>query len=270
MAKKILFSFALLAWFCAAASAKPSATAKPLNYYFGLMEYYSGYCDKIGAKELEETDILMFSGKYALNEKNEFNKQKGLEEVNLKLQKILKGIQRDTHEYKVLLQAQLGEYDTAEEGFKCEVVNNDSCIDLSPLEQSTNSSGDEGNSRSIIERGLLFGKVSRIKIFFVNTEEFKMLKYPAGKKDTFLKSRTDAEGKVKKEVYAVINVEIVSKDKYKRAYDNIEKNIYVPGMENNYFMLARIKSIELYEDMELKIKLGNLGTAVIGRPIKAE
>lgn len=267
---KILFVFFLLFCSCPPAHAKAPDPAQPLNYYYGLMEYYSGYCDKIGPKELEEADIVMFSGKYVLNEKDGAGKQRGMGEVNEKLQKILERIQAGKHEYKILLKAELGEYNSIEEGFNCDIVRDGSCIDLSPLGQQAGNSGDEADQRSIIERGLLFGKVSKVKIFFVDTKEYKVLKYPANKKDALLRSRTDSGGNVNKEVYAVLNVEIVPKDKYKRVYDNIEKNIYVPGMENNYFMLARIESIDVYGDMEQKLKLGNIGNVVTGQTLKIE
>jgi hypothetical protein len=263
MVKKIFLSCIILACICAVAHTKTRVPAyvraqtqiHMLNYYYGLMEYYLGYCDKIDEQELEETDIVLFEGKYILNAKDELERQQGLKEVNVQLQKILQDMQKNTHEYRVFLRAQLGDYGNAQGGFKCDIVNNYSCLDLSPL----NDAGNEGSARSIMERGMLFGKVSKIKIFFVNTEEFKILKYPADKKDTFLKSRTDAGGKVNMDVYAVVNIEILPKDEYKRMYDNIEKNIYMPGVENNYYMLARIKSIELFADMGLRNKIGNVG-----------
>jgi len=238
----------------------PSAVpVRPLNYYYGLMEYYLSYCVKIGAKELEETDIVLFAGKYSFNEKDEIKKNKGLQEVSAKLQKMLQGMKGSTHEYRVFLRAELGEYDNAEEGFNCDIVNAYSCIDLTPLEKSLNSPGEEAGARSLVERGLLFGKVSRIKIFFLNSADYKFIKYPAEKKAALLKSRTGEGGAVNREIYTVIDIEILPPDKYRKAYDSIEKNVYVPGMENNYFMLARIKSIEAYGDLDLKDKLGDLG-----------
>jgi len=257
MFKNIYISIIILACLCAAAHAKARPSVKTqtemLNYYYALMEYYSGYCDKIGAKELEETDILMFAGKYVLNEKDELKKQAGLKAIDAKLQIILQSIQKGTHEYRLFLSAQLGDY--AQDGFQFDVINKDSCLDLTPLYDSGN--GEE--ARSIIERGLLFGKVNRIKLFFVNAEEFKFLSYPADKKDSFLKSRTDPEGKVNKEVYAVILIEILPRDENKRLYEDIKMNIFIPGMENNYFMIARVKNIAVYGDLDMKSKIGSMG-----------
>jgi len=269
MFNKILLSVIIAASWCTAASAKKHTDAQPqarmLNYYYGLMEYYSGYSAAIGAKELEETDIVMFAGQYALNEKDELKKQKGLQEVNAKLQKILQGMQGDTHEYRMFLRAELGDYDHDQDGFGCEVINNYSCIDLTPLSDA----GSEGEARSVIERGLLFGKVSKIKVFFINTQDFMLFKYPAEKKDAFLKSRTDPAGKVDKEVFTVVDMEILPKAQYKRVYDNIQQNVFVPGMENNYIMIARIKSIGVYDNMDMKNEIGRMGSSVVsGQTLK--
>jgi hypothetical protein len=221
------------------------------------MEYYLGYCDNIGEQELEEADIVMFAGKFILNEKDEISKQKGRQEVNTKLQKMLQDARKDTHEYRLFLRAQLGEYDHMQDGFQCDVVNNTSCIDMTPL----NDAGYDQQSRSIVERGLLFGKVSKIKIFFINTADFKILKYPEDKKDALLKSRTGTDGRINREVFAVIDMEMLPKDADKRAYNEIKRNIYIPGLENNYFMLARVKNIEVYGDLDMKDKLGYEGLA---------
>jgi hypothetical protein len=266
MFKKIFLICITIAFLCTVTHAKthskatPAGAQKPpevkmLNYYYGLMEYYLSYCEKIGAKELEETDIVMFAGKYILKEKDMQKKQNGMEVVNAKLQKILQGIQKEKHEYRVAFKANLGDYDVMHDGFKCDFVNNYSCLDLAP----GNEMGDEGGeTRSVIERGLLFGKVSKIKVFFINTEDFKLLKYPADKKDALLKASTDAVGKINKDVYIFIDMAILPKDTNRSNYDKVAKDIYVPGMENNYFMIALVKDIEVYGDMDLKNKLGNV------------
>jgi hypothetical protein len=220
------------------------------------MEYYLGYCDKMTAKELEETDIVMFAGKFILKQKDIVEKQKGMQEVNSKLQKILDGMKKGAHEYKIFLKAELGDYDVMHDGFKCDFLNRFSCIDLLPGNESADG-GDEASS--VIERGLLFGKVSRIKLFFINTDEFKILKYPADKIKSFMKPRTDAVGKINKDIYIVINAAILSKDMDRGNYDKVAKDIYVPGMENNYFMIGLIKAIEVYSDLDLKNKLGEVG-----------
>jgi hypothetical protein len=166
-------------------------------------------------------------------------------------------MQKGAHEYKILLKVELGDYDIMHDGFKCDFLNRYNCIDLVP---GSEAGRDGGQSRSVIERGLLFGKVSRIKLFFINTDDFKILKYPAEKRKSFLKPGIDAPGKTNSEVYIVINAAILPKDTNRSNYDKVAKDIYVPGMENNYFMIGLIKAIEVYSNPELSNKLGEVGS----------
>lgn len=243
--------------------AKPAV--KEFNYYSALTEYYSQYCDKIGARELEETYILMYSGRYSRHEKDEQSKQQDFKEVGLKLRKVIEETRKGTHEYSITLISQIGEYNELKGSFECNVIAKGSCIDLLPSAKDVFDSSGEDRIESVIARGVLFGKVSKIKLFFNNSEEFKNLKMPLASANKFIKSRTNDKGQVNRAVYAVLTFNILPKNKCEREWLGLAKYVYVPGMGSNYYEVAQIRSIEIFDGMDLKIRLGELaeGTRIL-------
>jgi hypothetical protein len=244
---------------CLGVGAYAESSAKMLDYYDGLMEYYAGYCDAIGPKEREEAYMVMYPGKYELHEKDEKKKQEDIADVDAKLKKVIPVVQKGTHEYTMVLRGEIGAYDTAKAGFSCIVARPHSFLDLAPRERGTADASGENAGQSIVSRGVLFGKVSRIKLVFINADDFGVLPYPSEKAAVLLKSRTDARGNINKEIYASLTMEILPRDKCRPVWDGIMQNVYTPGIESNYFMIARIKRIEIFDDMVLQHKLGNIG-----------
>ena len=240
-------------------TAKAQGPGKELNYLNGLMEYYALYCEKIDYRELEETYILIYSGRYQQHEKDEQLKQKDLKTVALNLHTILAETKKGDHEYKTTLVAELGEYNELKNSFECKVIEKGSCLDLLPSAKDSFETSGEDRVESVIARGVLFGKVSKIKLVFFNAEEFKGLQCPADRARLFLKSRTDEKGHSNKVVYAVLTIEILAKDKCERAWQVVSKYGYVPGLGNNYYMLCQVKKIEIFEDSSLKTRLGEVG-----------
>lgn len=234
--------------------ARADSPGKALTYYEGLMEYYAVYCDTVGLKELEETYMVMYPEKYELDEKDESKKQHDLDDIRSKLNKVIPAIRNGTHEYSILLRGKIGSYDTASKGITCVVVSPQGFVDLSPPERDPN-----GQEQSIVSLGVLFGKVSKIKLLFINADEYGVMPYPEDKAAAFLKSRTDSHGAINKDIYAVLNIEIIPREKCRSAWDGIVRNIYTPGMEKNYFMIARIQHMDIYDDLEMQHKLGTIG-----------
>lgn len=264
MPKKIVICLIALSIYCLIQAAPKTKTTvktppKLLNYYYALMEYYALYSDGIGASELNEAFIVMYPEKYILHGRDNTKHEEDLNEVDEKLQKILPETEKGAHEYSVLLKTAFGNYDPDKEAFTCNIVNGHSCLVLPALEGDINNASMQDNGQSIILRGIMFGKVNRINIFFVNTEKFGSFDYPPGKAEEFLKNRADSQGKTDKEVYAAINLVLLPKHNNYIQWKDVKRKIYPENLESNYLMLARIKSIEIYEDPELKHKMGSVG-----------
>jgi hypothetical protein len=219
-----------------------------LNYYSSLMEYYAGYCDNIGPKEFEEAYLLMYPGKYASNARDDREKKKDLRDVSAKLDKIISMVQKGAHKYDVLTRAAIGAYNEEERGYTCDIIQPGSCLDLSPVEKGHGSTLSE-NDQAIIGKGVLFGKIRKIKLFFLNAPDYGIMYSP--KKDINIK-----------EAYAIVHIEILPKKQCQAEWEKINRYIYVPGVENNYYMIAQIDGVELYGEPDLKNKIGSVGNTL--------
>lgn len=254
MMRGVAVLLALLA--CVPCAVRAGELPKPLDYRDALMEYYAAYCDTLEVKEEEEAYLVLSPDKFARHAKDEALKRKDLAAVRETVEKAVVKINKGTHEYTVLLCSVLGEYNEAKGEFACAVAREGSCLDIKPLPQDTATEDD----RQVLARGLLFNKVHAIKLFFSNPEEFDVLKCPAGKARKFLESAARAEGGKGKEVYLMMRVEVLpgNTEENKRKINEITKRIRMTGIESNYVMFARIKSIDVFDDTELKHKIGTV------------
>ena len=231
---------------------------RPLSYQSALAEYYSGYLSKIGDKELEEAYILLYPNDYEANEKDESKKTEDLKKVKGTLQKTITQAKEGTHEYSLMLEGRLGDYDKENRGFKCVFISSHNFMDIGPLSGEANLSDAKDNTNSVIAKALLFNKINKIKLFFSNTEEYNFLKYPAEKAERFNKSDKDSSDP--REVFIVIDVVILpgAEGKSRNKLNSIMKDIVIQSEESNYFMLARIKKIEVYENFSMQNKMGEV------------
>ena len=232
---------------------------RPLSYQSALAEYYSGYVSTLGDKELEEAYILLYPNDYEANEKDEAKKEEDLKKVKSTLQKTIRQAKEGTHEYALMLESRVGDYDKANRGFKCIFISSHNFMDIGPLNEEANLSGARDSAHSVIARALLFNKINKIKLFFSNTEEFNFLSFPSGKAEHLEKSWKDSSDP--REVFIVIDVVIVpgNEGKFRHKLDSIMGDMPIQSEESNYFMLARIKKIEVYENFSMQKKMGDVG-----------
>ena len=232
---------------------------RPLSYQSALVEYYSGYLSALGDKEIEEAYILLYPNDYETNEKDEAKKTEDLKKVKTTLLKTISQAKDGTHEYAIMLQGRVGEYDKDDRGFKCVFVSSHNFMDIGPLNSEANLSGTQDNAHSVVARALLFNKINKIKLFFGNTEKFNFLRYPADKAERF--EKRNKESSDPHEVFIVIDVIIVpgTDEKYRSKLNSIMKGMLIQSEESNYFMLANIRKIEVYDNFSMQNKMGDVG-----------
>lgn len=253
MMRTAVLLMALLA--CASGAVHAGDLPALLDYRSALMEYYAAYCDVFGAKEEEEAYLVISPDKFDRHLKDETQRKKDLAATRETVKKAVAKVRKGTHEYTVLLRMELGAYDEAKGEFDCTIAREGACLDIKPLPKD--DAGAE-NDRQVLARGLLFNKVHAIKLFFSNHGEFNVLKCPAGKARKFL----DRAGGGGREVYVSMRVEVLpgNTDDNRRTLSDIAQRMRVTGIESNYLMIARIKSIEVYDDTGLKNKIGSVET----------
>ncbi len=264
MVKTLLLCVA--AALCGGAMAYAQSPAKTLKYYDGLMEYYAGYCDAIGPKEWEETYMVMYPEKYVLNEKDARKRQTDIDEVRTTLKQVVSATRKGTHAYTVLLRGELGAYDSTAGGLFCRVIAPQGFVGLSPSEKNTVDASGSSAGQSTVALGVLFGKISTIKLLFINADEFCLLPFAADKAAALLAGRTDAIGNINKEIYAVLTIEILPRAACRRAWDGVMRNIYTPGTEKNYFIIGRIKRVDIYADPQMSQPLGRIKNTILYDP----
>ena len=231
---------------------------RPMTYQSALLEYYSAYGASINDKEIEESYILLYPRDYEANEENEAKRKQDLEKVKAVLNKSVSETNSGTHEYSLMFESQLGAYDKESGGFACVLVSSHNFMDFGPINNGTKLSGDKAQEESVIAKALLFNKVNRIKLFFSNTDQFNFLKYPADKAAQLLKNQKNAgepQG-----VFTVLNIVIMpgTDAATRQKLNDTLKGMFVQGEESSYFMLAKIKSIEVYDNFTMQKKLGNV------------
>jgi hypothetical protein len=258
MIRKLLTCCAVL--FSAGVVLRAADHGTPLSYSSGLMEYYAVYRSTIDAKAVEEAYIVYAPDAFAAHEKDEAKQNEDRLSIRDKLQKAVARINEGTHTYTIFLHAELGDYDAVKEEFKCALGNRYSCIDIDPLKKGVDAESEDGKDQTVIMRGLLFNKVNKIKMFFTNSDEFTALKCPARKAKEFLKNRTGPSGDIHRDVYVLMNIEILpgSRPESKRQLDDITKNIAPQSIESSYFMMAKIQSIEVYNDTNFQESMGRI------------
>jgi hypothetical protein len=230
------------------------------SYYHGLMEYYAVYCDTVTEAEVEESYLALSPEKYAATKHDEANRKKDLVVVRSKLQSIVPAVRKGMHEYVVYFRSDLGEYDPLREGFHCQIVSPQSCLNVGPVKTDVQLMSEEGRYQSEIMYGLLFDKVHTLKIFFSNAEEFDFLPCSKEQESRIIRDRTDYNGAVNTEAFVVMAVELLPKSAAvcRQHLDYIEKHVDARGLESSYFLLAKIKHIEVYNDPQLQQKLGEV------------
>lgn len=246
-----------------------AAPGNILNYSNGLMEYYARYLDKITDKECEETYIVMYPEKYGLNLENAKKKKADMADIRAKIDKKTAELRKGSHTYSILLRVKLGKYDSANKGFPCRIVEDLSCITYRPFPDDADPLKKSDKQQAIVTRAYLFNKVNEIELFFLNPGEFTILKYPEDKADQLAAGKFQLDENKNFEVFVRMNVQILPglEYKYKKKLQEIAGRISVRGLGKEYLMLARIESIEVYNDETYEDKIGDVGS-VNSRAVK--
>ncbi len=254
MYKKIIIPF--FSFFICGLLFSGERTVPPLSYSNALIEYYSQYSNQITERQIEESYILLFPKEYVSNGKDEIKAALDRANVRQSIAKSMQEINKGNHEYTVMLRGQLGDYDKAFKGFNCVFLSSWSCVDIGPLNKIANPAPEESEAQSIIARGVLFNKVNKIKLFFSNPENFNFLRYPEKKAKILIKNGPNPSGPY--EVVLIVDVQILKGTDKTVARKLRDVTISMRTEESNYFMAARINSIDVFGDFALVNKLGRL------------